>query len=177
MLLQLGWEVNVRALWHAPSTRSGGYLSVNSSNATHLVALLLHSIHSKELPDSRSCVGADLLSPFGKALAVPLQIFLVILRHVRFQRAILVRTAVKPRMRGNSVAFEENLDRTHSEAHVYFLLDVLIWNGVVLLIHADVVIVLDCGDLPRGQLKRESGNGRRKGFSSSNAAARLPSFF
>ena len=67
--------------------------------------------------------------------------------------AILVRAAMQPRMRGNSVAAEEDFYCTGSQPYIYLLTNILIWNRVVLLIYGNVVIVLDCGNFLDSYLK------------------------
>ena len=67
---------------------------------------------------------------------------------MRFKGAVLVRAAVKPGMGCNTVAFKEDFNRASGHTHVDFLLDVLIRARVVLCIHTDVVIVLNCGNFP-----------------------------
>jgi hypothetical protein len=67
--------------------------------------------------------------------------------------AILVRAAMQPRMRGNSVAAEEDFYCAGCQPHIYLLTNILIRNRVVLLIYGNVVIVLDCGNFPDSYLK------------------------
>ena len=57
-------------------------------------------------------------------------------------------------MGGYPVSIEEDLDCMNCKANIYFLLDELIRNGVVLFFYADVVVILDCGDFSDGQFKR-----------------------
>ena len=63
---------------------------------------------------------------------------------MRFRCAILVGAVEQPRMRGDPVTFEENLNRIRSERHIDLLPDVPIRNRVVLLVYRNVVVVLDC---------------------------------
>ena len=79
-----------------------------------------------------SCVWSNLFCPTDEALTVPLHIFLVIRRHMHLKRA----------------AGHTGID---------LLLDVLIGTRIVLRIHTDVVVVLNCGNFPSSQLERMSG--------------------
>lgn len=62
----------------------------------------------------------------------------------------------------NTVAFKEDFNRASGHTHVDFLLDVLIRARVVLCIHTDVVIVLNCGNFPGSHLKRVFGQRKQK---------------
>ena len=57
--------------------------------------------------------------------------------------AILVRAAMQPRMRGNTIAVKENFNGAGSDPHIHLLLDILIRNGVILLFYGDMVVILD----------------------------------
>jgi len=70
-------------------------------------------------------------------------------------------------MRSNAIAVKEDFYRAAGHPDIDLLLDILIGAGVVLCIHADVVVVLNCGNSPCGQLERMSGRGSKKSFSSS----------
>ena len=62
--------------------------------------------------------------------------------------AVLVETSVKTQVGSNTGAGEEYLHCSPDQTHIYLLLNVLIWNGVVHVLHTDVVVVLDGGHLP-----------------------------
>ena len=57
---------------------------------------------------------------------------------------------------------EEDLHRGPGEAHIHLLLDVLIRHRVVHVLHADVIVILDRGNLPDRQLERRSQEGQQK---------------
>ena len=99
----------------------------------------------------------NLFGPTGKTLSIPLQIFLVIWRHMALICAILVRAAMQSRMRGNSVAAEEDFYCAGCQPHIYLLTNILISNRVVLLFYGNVVILLDGGNFPDSYLKRRVG--------------------
>ena len=81
---------------------------------------------------------------------------------MRLKCTVLVRAAIKPRMRSNAIAVKEDFYRAAGHPDIDFLLDILIGAGVVLCIHADVVVVLNCGNSPCGQLERMSGQRKQK---------------
>src|SRR5271157_2812208 len=86
----------------------------------------------------------------------------MIRRHMRLKGTVLVRAAIKPRMRSNAIAVKEDFYRAAGHPDIDLLLDILIGAGVVLCIHADVVVVLNCGNSPCGQLERMSGQRKQK---------------
>ena len=65
-------------------------------------------------------------------------------------------------MRSNTTAFKEDFYRAASYPDIDLLLDVLIRAGVVLGVHADVIVVLNCGDFPGSQLERMAGQRKQK---------------
>ncbi len=64
--------------------------------------------------------------------------------------------------RSNAIAVKEDFYRAAGHPDIDLLLDILIGAGVVLCIHADVVVVLNCGNSPCGQLERMSGQRKQK---------------
>ena len=62
---------------------------------TGLVALLLHLVGGEKEPYHSSGVLADLLCPADETLAIPLQVGLVVRRHMALHRAVLVGTAME----------------------------------------------------------------------------------
>ena len=60
-----------------------------------LVGLLLHLMSGEEKPYHGSSVLANLLCPANETLATPLQVDLVIRRHMVLHRAVLVGTAME----------------------------------------------------------------------------------
>ena len=73
------------------SSRSGVYLSA-SFQQTHagLVALLFYFVAAENSPDNDLRVAADLTGPVNEPFTVPLDILLVLWRHMRLDRAVLV---------------------------------------------------------------------------------------
>src|SRR5699024_8884217 len=63
---------------------------------TGLVALLLYLVGGEKEPYHSSGVLADLLCPADETLAIPLQVGLVVRRHMVLHRAVLVGTAMEP---------------------------------------------------------------------------------
>src|SRR5699024_4230846 len=68
---------------------------------TGLVALLLNLMGGEEKPHHGSGMLADLLRPAEETLAIPLQVGLVVRRHMFLYRAVLVGTALETQVRGN----------------------------------------------------------------------------
>ena len=68
-------------------------------------------------------------------------------------RAVLVGTALETQVRGNPGTGKKDLHGGPGKAYVHPLLDVLIRDRVVHELHADVVVILDRGNLPDCQLK------------------------
>ena len=108
----------------------------------------------EEKPHHGSGVLANLLRPADETLTIPLQVGLVVRRHMVLHRAVLVGTAMKPQMRGDTGAREENFYCGPGKAHIHLLLDVLIRHGVVHALHTDVVVILDGCHFPDCQLER-----------------------
>src|SRR5699024_6926920 len=131
---------------------------------TGLVTLLLHLVGGEEKPYHGSGVLADLLCPADKTLPVPLQVGLVIRRHMVLRRAILVGAAMETQVRGNPGSGKEDLHGSPGEPYIYLLLDILIWYGIIHALHADMVVVLDGSYLPDCQLKRRSRKRQQKQF-------------
>lgn len=70
---------------------------------TGFVALLLLLVGGEEKPYHGSGMLSDLLCPAEETLAVPLQVGLVVRRHMVLHRAVLVGTAMETQVRGNRV--------------------------------------------------------------------------
>ena len=84
---------------------------------------MLHLVGGEEKTYHRSRMLAHLLRPTKKALSIPLQIGLVIRRHVLLCGAVLAGTAMEAQMGGDAGTSEEYLHRGPGEAHIYLLLD------------------------------------------------------
>ena len=95
----------------------------------------------------------DLLRPANKPRSISLQVCLVLRRHMAFYCTVLIGTAMEPQMGGNARPCKENLHGSPGQAHIHLLLDVFIRYGVVHALYADMIIVLDSGNLPDGQFK------------------------
>ena len=121
---------------------------------TRLVALLLHLVGGEKNPHHGGGVLADLLRLADETLAVPLQVGLVVRRHMVLHRAVLVGTAMETQVRCDPDTREEDFYCGPGRAHIHLLPDVLIRHRVVHALYADMVIVLDSGDLPNSQLER-----------------------
>ena len=65
-----------------------------------------------------------------KTLTVPLDILLVLRRHIFLDRAVLVESTVQSAMGANTISAVEHLNRGAGHAHIYFLPDVLKWHRV-----------------------------------------------
>ena len=115
-------------------------------------------------PYHSSGVLADLLCPADETLAILLQVGLVVRRHMVLHRAVLVGTAMEPQVRGDPGSGKEDLHGGPGKAYIYLLLDVLIRHGIIHALHADMVVILDGGNLPDCQLKRRSRKRLQKQF-------------
>ena len=73
-------------------------------------------------------------------------------------RCGLICPAIQPDMGTDAIPSKEHLHGIPGDAHIHFLANVLIGDGVVHLLHGDVVIRPHCGDLPRRQLERAGRN-------------------
>ena len=62
---------------------------------TGLVTLLLYLVGREEYPHNSSSVLADLFCPADETLAIPLQVDLVVRRHMAIHHAVLVGTAME----------------------------------------------------------------------------------
>jgi hypothetical protein len=72
--------------------------------------------------------------------------------------------AIAPEMGGDSSALEEDLHRGLSEPHLHLLMNELIGNAVVMVIHLDMVIDIDLDafpfskDEPMGRKRLQDGS-------------------
>jgi len=68
-------------------------------------------------------------------------------------------------MGGDSSALEEDLHRGLSEPHLHLLMNELIGNAVVMVIHLDMVIDIDLDAFPFSKDERWEGRGFKTGLS------------
>jgi len=83
---------------------------------------------------------AYLFCPFAESVSVPLHILLVVGWHMLFYCTVLVGSAVKSSVGADAIPVKEDLNREASNTDIHFLLYVLIWHGVVHLVHRNVVV-------------------------------------
>ena len=74
--------------------------------------------------DSDLRVAADFTGPVNEPFTIPLDILLVLWRHMLLDRTVLVKPSVQPGMGTDSVSTVENLYRGFGESDIYLLLDV-----------------------------------------------------
>ena len=129
---------------------------------TGLVSLLLHLVGREEKAYHGSGVLANLLCPADETRAVPLQVGLVVRRHMVLHRAVLVGTAMETQVRGNPGPGEEDFYCGPGEPYIHLPLDVLIRHGIVHAFHTDMVVILDGCYLPDCQFKRRSRKRQQK---------------
>ena len=117
------------------------------------------------------------ICPADETLAVPLQVYLVVRRHMLLYRTVLVGMAVETQVRGDPGTGEEDLHCGLGKAHIHLLLDVLIRHRIIHAHHADMVVILDGSRLPDCQLKRRSRKRQQKQliFLKTGRSAALPS--
>ena len=96
---------------------------------------------------------ADLTRPAKKPLAIPLQVNLVVWRHMLLHCAVLIGAAIQAQMGSNASPRKEYLHGSPGKTHIHLLLDIFIRYGIVHALHADMVVVLDSGNLPDSQLE------------------------
>ena len=78
-----------------------------------LVALLFYFVAAENSPDNDLRVAADLTGPVNEPFTIPLDILLVLWRHMLLDRTVLVKPSVQPGMGTDSVSTVENLYRNH----------------------------------------------------------------
>ena len=156
------------------SSRSGVYLSQTHAR---LVALLLYFVAAENGLDSDLRVAADFTGPVNEPFTIPLDILLVLWRHMLLDRTVLVKPSVQPGMGTDSVSTVENLYRGSGESDIYLLLDVFKGNRIVHTLHRNVVIGTHRCHFPGGQFKRPGRQRAQEGLSSAKLLARLPSLF
>ena len=98
-------------------------------------------------------IAADFTGPVNEPFTIPLDILLVLWRHVLLDRAVLVKSSVQPGMGTDSVSTVENLYRGFGEPDIYLLLDVFKGNRIVHTLHRNVVIGTHRCHFPGGQFK------------------------
>lgn len=79
-------------------------------------------------------------------------------------RAVLIRSAVQSAMETDTVSSEEYLDGSPGNADIHLLLNVLIRNRVVLLVHRNMVVGCGGRDLPYCKFEGPGRKRQEKGF-------------
>ena len=121
-------------------------LSDNNSCCT--VSLLLYLVAGKKGVYDGIRIYTDLRSPFAESVAVPLNVLLMIRRHMRLYHAVLIGSSVKPRVGTNTFSAKEYFHRGSCDPDVDLLLDVLIRDRVILLVYGNMVIRCHRRNLP-----------------------------
>jgi len=106
---------------------------------------------------------ADLSCPSDETRGRPFEIFLMGLGHMFWQRGVS-SFDVAAAMEGDSPALEEGLQRRGGEADIEPLMNQLIRDTVVMMIHFDVVIDIDLGSAPFSEDVAMNGQGFEGGF-------------
>lgn len=120
------------------------------------ITLLLHLVGSENRLYRNGGMRAYTLRPRDKAIRVPLDEFLMVLRHVIFYGAILPRFSMEPWVGAYSVIIVENFNNVACHSYIYAMLDIFIRNRVVHFLKAYMIIKLDSGGLPGRPLIRGS---------------------
>ena len=82
----------------------------------------------KDRFDGSGCVRPYCFGPANEAVSVPLEIVLVVFRHMLHNGAVLARAPIKPPVGRNAVVVVKHLDHISGYAHIDFLLDVFVGN-------------------------------------------------
>lgn len=104
-----------------------------------LVALLLYFVAAENGLDSDLRVAADFTDPVNEPFTVPLDILLVLWRHMLLECTVLVKSAVQPEKGTDAVSTVEDPHSGSGEPDIYFLIDVLKGNRIVHTLHRNVV--------------------------------------
>lgn len=97
---------------------------------TTSVALLFHTSGGQDRIDHLVCTLTDLLRPVAEAIAVPLQILLVIRRHMVCNGRILTLSAIQPPVGSDPVLLVKYFNRFVCYPHIDFVLDMFVRNRV-----------------------------------------------
>ena len=84
-----------------------------------LVALLLYFVAAENGLDSDLRVAADFTGPVNEPFTIPLDILLVLWRHMLLDRTVLVKPSVQPGMGTDSASTVENLYRGFGESDIH----------------------------------------------------------
>ena len=79
---------------------------------TAAIGLLLDSRGGKDRIDDLARIASDAFSPFAETVAVPFKIFLMVLRHMFRDGAVLPLASVSAAMRGDSVMVKERKEQS-----------------------------------------------------------------
>ena len=99
------------------------YLSASLSSPIQLLYDCCSTLPEVRIASTTFRVWTDLLCPSTETVAVPLQIFLMIIGHVLRDRGILTAPAVKPAMGSNPVMIVKNFDRCVCHPHINLVFD------------------------------------------------------
>lgn len=147
----LGADVKVSAFLQAASNRAEEYLSADFSRAIQDLYPCCSTLYAdRNNFHNGGGIGTNLLPPAEEPLSVPLQIFLVFRRHIALICAILVRATEQPGMGCNPGSSKEYFYSAAGQADIYLLFDVFVGNGVIHLVDAYMVVILDGGNFPDG---------------------------
>ena len=119
---------------------------------------MLYLVAAENGLDSDLRVASDFTGPVNELFTVPLDILLVLWRHMLLNCAVLVKPAVQPGMGTDAVSTVEDLHSGSGEPDIYLLLDVFKGNRIVHTLHRNVVIGAYRCHFPNCQLK---GTGRQ----------------
>ena len=92
------------------------------------------------------------LSPTDETFSIPLQIILMLFRHVLHDGAVLARAAEQSPVGSNAVIVVEHLYHISGDTHIDLLIEVLVRNQIVHFVQGYVIIHLYSGYFPSGKL-------------------------
>ena len=118
------------------------------------VALLLYLVAYENSSDNRFGIVPDLGCPLNETLTVPLDVLLMVWRHVIFHGAVLICSAMESGVRADTVPVKENLHSSLCHAHIHLLLDVFVGSGVIHMFNRNMIVWPNDGNFPCCQLKR-----------------------
>ena len=126
---------------------------------TASVGPLFNPAGGKDSIDNLTCVNSNRICSSAETVAVPFQIFLVILRHMFRNSGILTTSAIEPAAAGDSFVIIKNFNRCICYTHINLIYDILIRHGIEYLLYCDVIVELHSGLFLLGKFK---GCGRQR---------------
>ena len=105
-----------------------------------LITLLFYLVAAENGTNHNLRIASYLPGPVDKSFSVPLDILLVVGRHMLLNRAVLVESPVQPGVGADPVSTVEDLHRGSGEPYIHLLLNVFKGNGIVHALHRDVVV-------------------------------------